>query len=480
LRLIEAFASRAALFARPSTASGYIKLASPSEALMSTPKQIESYRPNLKKSSGPGKAEQFRTFGEILPGLCFEAVIDPQKPQSLQLHAGKGTRFWTSSQIEHRGQIYVPATIDDGLAQAVRFPAASAEFGSPTSLTGAMSDLICNFGRTTRENAELLAAFALSTWFTDCLRVAPVLHLTGSNTRAHVMMRLLGCLCRRPLLLGRLDLSALSTLPKGLEATLIIHDERLSKNVARTLDASRNRDLSIPFGRNWIHAYGAKVLFSDSMSVKASELRIHLAPTAGALPELKEDVEGTIAADFQSQLLRYRLDHFNTVRDSNFDCSDFNPDVQDNARALLTPLGDCNELRESVLTSLRFQNKEVAGARFTDLDCLVVEAALAFCHDPSKEVVFVQEMADAVNAILSGRHEDQTATSKAVGQALRGFGLVGERMTRGYCIDLPNSNREKIHRLAREHDVPSIMDGVERCDHCQPTDDSVSEMRPGV
>jgi hypothetical protein len=433
-------------------------------------------------NSNHAKVEQFGrpTFGEIFQDLHFEAIIDPRKPEALQLHACEGSRFATSSRIEHEGKVYVPANIPQGLAQAVRFPAASSEFESLAKLTGSLAEFFCNFGKTPKDDSNLLAAFTLSTWFVDTFRFAPVLHLTGSGARVHLITRLLACACRRPILLGRLDLSALSTLPKGLEATLLIHDEKLSNNLARTLDASRNRDLSIPFGRNWIHAYGAKVLFSDSMSVKASELRIHLAPTAGALPELKEDVEEAIAADFQAKLLRYRLEYLNRVRDSNFDYSNFSPDVQDNARALLTPLGDCNELRESVLTSLRFQNKEVAGARFTDLDCLVVEAALAFCHDPSKEVVFVQEMADVVNAILSGRHEDQTATSKAVGQTLRGLGLAAERVTRGYRIDLTNNNREKIHRLAREHDVPSIRDGVERCALCQRRDGSLGEVRPGI
>jgi hypothetical protein len=447
---------------------------------MSTPKQIESNRANSKKSSGPGKAEQFRTFGKILPGLRFEVVIDPQKPQSLQLHASSGTRFWTSSRIEHREQIYVPATIDDGLAQAVRFPCASAEFGSPASLTGAMSDFICNSGNATKEDANLLTAFALSTWFIDSFRRAPLLHLTGSSTRVNLMMRLLGCLCRRAILLGHLDLASLSTLPNGLDPTLLVYEEKLTKNVGRILDTSRNRDLAIPLGKSWIHARGARVLFSDSASVNASDLRIHLASTTTALPDLSDDAERTIAAEFQGKLLRYRLVHFDTVRNSHFDTSSFNPGVQDDARALLTPLIDCGDLRASILSSLLSRSKEVAGARLTDLDCLVVEAALCYCHDPSKEEFFVQEMADAVNAILSGRHEERTTTTKAVGQTLRGLGLAAERVTRGYRIDLTNNNRETIHRLAREHDVPSIQGGVERCDHCQRADDSVSEMRPGV
>ena len=134
---------------------------------MSTPEQIESNRVDSTKSSGPCKAEQFRTFGEILPSFCFEAVIDPQKPQSIQLHASDGTCFWTSSEIERGERIYVPATIDYGLTQVVRFPTPSVEFESPAKLIGSITDCFCNFGKTPKEDSDLLAAWALSTWFVD-------------------------------------------------------------------------------------------------------------------------------------------------------------------------------------------------------------------------------------------------------------------------------------------------------------------------
>jgi len=418
-------------------------------------------------NSNHAKVEHFGrpTFGEIFQDLHFEAVIDPQKPQSLQLHSRDGTRFSTSPQIEHRGQIYMPAKLTEGLAQIVRFPLPSTEFSSHEKLTDAMAELFCTFGRTTKEDSNLLAAFALSTWFVDSFRAAPVLHLTGPSTRVHLMMRLLACLCRRPLLLGRLDLASLSTLPEGLNPTLLICEENLAKNVARILETSRNRDLAIPYGKSWIHGYGARVLFSDPNGVNASDLRVHFVPTAGAFPELKDDAERTIAADFQAKLLRCRMLHFNTVRDSNFEFAEVDPAMQDDARSLLTPLIDCGDLRASILSSLLSRSKEVSGARFTELDCLVIEAALCFCHDSSKREFFVQDITAAVNAILMGRHEESVISSKTVGTALRGLGLFAERVTKGYRVLLTDGNRERIHRLAGDYNVASIQEGA-RCDQC--------------
>jgi hypothetical protein len=390
------------------------------------------------------------------------------KSDALELHAHKGSRFYTSRQIERQGKVYVPAKLTEGLAQAVRFPPSSAEFGSAKKLTGSMAEFFCNFGKTSREDAALLTAFALSTWFVDCFQRAPCLHLTGSGARVSLVMRLLACVCRHPLLLGRLDLSALHTLPKGLDSTLLIYEDKLSKNVARLLEISRNRELVIPFGKSCIHAYGARVLFSDSV-IDTFALQIHLPPTTGALTELKDDAEKTIAPDFQAKLLRYRLIHFATVQHSHFDCTGFVPDMHDDVRALLSPLIDCGHFGESILSSLQSRSKERAGSRFTDLDCLVIESALAFCHDSSAEEFFVKDITDTANAMLQGRNEDLTIKAKAVGQALRRLGLFPVRVTDGYHLVLTNRIREKIHRSAEEHNVPSVDEGTRRCDHCRPS-----------
>ena len=88
------------------------------------------------------------TFGEILPDLHFEAVIGSARSDALDFHARKGSRFYTSSQIERQGNVYVPTKLTEGLAQAVRFPSSSANFGSSAKLTGSMAEFFCHFGKT--------------------------------------------------------------------------------------------------------------------------------------------------------------------------------------------------------------------------------------------------------------------------------------------------------------------------------------------
>ena len=67
--------------------------------------------------------------------------------------------------------------------------------------------------------ACLLVAFCLASWFSDCLPVAPLLYLLGPHNETALVLRLLGCLCRRPVLLSDVDVPALATLPSHLEPT---------------------------------------------------------------------------------------------------------------------------------------------------------------------------------------------------------------------------------------------------------------------
>jgi hypothetical protein len=97
---------------------------------------------------------------------------------------------------------------------------------------------------------------------------------------------------------------------------------------------------------------------------------------------------------------------------------------------------------------------------------VVTEAVLFFCHKENTEDVFVGELAGCVNALLEGRHEDRTLTGKKVGLLLRAVGIHGERVVKGYRIELTESVRQQIHRVARAYHVLSAQDGVASCSQC--------------
>ena len=83
---------------------------------------------------------------------------------------------------------------------------------------------------------------------------------TGSEGEARLVLRLLATLCRRSALLADIDLAALRSLPEGLNATLLIGQRDLSKNVRKFLLASGDRHFHVARGNNNLHTCGAKAI----------------------------------------------------------------------------------------------------------------------------------------------------------------------------------------------------------------------------
>ena len=120
------------------------------------------------------------TFGETLPEMMIESVVDPNDPDQLLLHTWNG-RAATTSRVEHRGKSYISKKRTDGLVQSVRFAGPSSPYGSTPKLVSSLRDLLCEHAHLQPEVSELLVAFVLATWFSDGMLVAPVLHLFGPN-----------------------------------------------------------------------------------------------------------------------------------------------------------------------------------------------------------------------------------------------------------------------------------------------------------
>ena len=100
------------------------------------------------------------TFGEVVPGLMLESVVDPDH---LLLHAWNGRRATTRRNVEHGSVSYIPKNLASGLVHSVRFAPPSLPFGSTTKLITSLRDFLSTYARLQPEVADLLVAFALST-----------------------------------------------------------------------------------------------------------------------------------------------------------------------------------------------------------------------------------------------------------------------------------------------------------------------------
>jgi hypothetical protein len=416
------------------------------------------------------------TFGEAVPGLILESVVDPDHPGHLLLHTWDGHRTTTARKIEHGGVSYIPQNLASGIVQSVRFAPRSLPFGSPAKVISSLRDFLSTYARLQPEVADLLVAFGLATWFCDCMPVAPVLCLFGPDSAVSQVLRLLGCLCRRPVLLGDVDFEGIATLPNRLGATLLINQRDLGRRVKRALLASNRRHFCVVRGRGRLDLYGAKALSCEDSLVDEHGLRVSIFPAQDPLPFLTDLEEQVIAQSFQARLLRYRMVHYERVRHSKVDCRAFVPEMRDEALTWLAPIFDCRELSKSVFEEILRQSREAAGARFFDPKCVVAEAALAFCHKTDATHFLVGELAETVNALLKGRHEESNLSPKRVGLVLRELGVHGDRVAEGYKIILTDIVRERIHQLAFDYRVLSLEDSVRRCSYCR--EESAASQEP--
>ncbi len=407
------------------------------------------------------------TFGESLPGLQLESVVDLKNAGHLVLHAWNSDRFTTTRSVENAGVSYIPKKLESGLAQSVRFAPPSLPFGSPAKLISSLRDFLSNYARLQPEVTGLLLAFGLATWFCDLMIVAPVLYLIGPESAVSQVLRLLGCLCRRPVLLGDVDFAALATLPSRLGATLLVNQRNLGRQVKRALLASKRRHFCVVRGTGRLDLFGAKAFSCDDFLTAQHGLTVSVSPAQDALPLLTDSEEQVIARNLQARLLRYRMTYYERVRANKIDSSPFVPEMREEASTWLAPIVGCPQLSESVCAEILRQSQEAAGARFFDPKSLVVEAALFFCHKPEVTHFFVGELAEAVNALLNVRHEESKLSAKRVGLLLRELGIHSERVAEGYKVVLVDTVREHIHQLALDYAVLSLEDGVRRCCYCR-------------
>ena len=408
-----------------------------------------------------------QTFGAVLPNLMIEAIVDQSHPTQLRLHAWDGIKAATTPTVSFRGCTYTAAPVAAGLSRAVRFPGSSKAFGTAAQLTSSMLKCLFHYASLLPDAAALIVAFGLSSWFADCFPAAPLLYLLGPDNEATLLLRLMGCFCRRPILLSEVDIAALGPLPRNLDPTLLVNQRDLGRRMTRVLLAANDRHFAIARGRGEIYAYGAKALASVPEFADATGVRVTLSPIQEALPTLTDANEREIANDLQSKLLRFRMVNHQRVCDAEVDTRLFVPAMREEVRAWLAPICDCPGLQRSVTTFLLQRSQDVQGDRLSNDQCMVAEAALFFCHKPETEHFFIGDLAETVNDLLKGRHDDRVLTDKKVGLLLRDLGIRGERVVKGYKVSLTDAVREQIHRLAEAYQVVSTQDGVARCSHCR-------------
>lgn len=417
--------------------------------------------------------KSIETFALVQPNFALEAVVSPKKPNRLSLHVKQGRRFITTSRALHAGTVYVPPPLPGGIGGLVRFAPPSQPFGSTAELISSLRTFFSTYACPLPDALNLLVAFVLATWFCDALPVAPMLYLFGPTVETARILQLLGLICRNAVLLGDLDHGSLATLARGLTPTLLINQRHLAPSVKRALLASGYRQFGLVRGSERLELFGAKVLVCEELLPEETALHISVSPARNPIPLPSDAEEHRLSQDLRAKLLRYRFEKYYKVSGADIDLSPYVPELREQARSWLAPTYDSFELTQALVAELCDQGRESIGNRLVDRKCVVTEAALSFCHHADTQYFFVGDLAERVNALMEGRHEDVCLSSRKAGSILRQLGIHGERHAPGIRIDLTRLVRERIHRLARDYSVASA-DGERRCELCETGQDAVS------
>ncbi len=292
---------------------------------------------SVKSNSRTVIDKRIITAGEIFPdGTVIELVAgSPGREQPMLMLWNGRRKASIGAQVTYGGRIYEAPVIDPILYRAMRLPARTEGYASVRHLFEGVAGLFTQHMAVSQPTANLLAAFAMSTWLRHWL--PEVLHLAFCGWQEELgvdVLRLLQCVCRRPILVGEITAAWLRTMPTHLSPALLVNQTKLRPSLQRLLWTSCHPGLYVPGnGGGLAQLYGAKAIFCpDAMvmdAVGGDVIKVLLTRSDVRRISLDEKTRQEIGDHFQPRLLLYRLRRFSSGSHVNdIDVSQFAPVMQ--------------------------------------------------------------------------------------------------------------------------------------------------------
>jgi hypothetical protein len=424
------------------------------------------------------ETKTFFSAGEsFADGAMIELISGSSKPNLL---LWKGRKANVGARVEHGGCTYEAPELDPILWRAMRLPAGYCDYGSARALFDGIRGLFQRQLGLSEPESRLLACFAISTWLADRLPSAPGLTISSVDEELGVnVLRLLGCVCRHPLMLAEVTPSSFRSLPMHLSPTLLLNQQVLRPNLERLFRASSFRGLYLPgIGGRVVNAYGAKAIFcGDDAADTLTDGMMHIsvAPSELQPSALDEQVQNEIASQFQPRLLMYRLKNSGKVRERDVDVSKFTFATRQLARTVAECFPEDAQLAGKAVELLRPQDEEVRRERTRDVNCAIVEILWRIVHDKKQRAVSVNKLAGGVNALLRDRGEILQYSPETIGWKLRNnLKIPRHDNSLGRHVLLGRDTSQSVHRLAQAYDLPCAQNVETGCPDCNRVQVTVS------
>lgn len=378
--------------------------------------------------------------------------------------------------FEHDGRMLVPPLLPDSLLGKIRLPDRAEDCPTAAKLYAELEDWIQRYIDLPFRSTPIVAAFALSTWFTDRLTVAPYLSICGpTGSGKTTLLRLLHCVCRRPVLLaGTIPPSLYSLLP-SMHPTLLLDEVRYngSESCNTTLcwlRAGNAHGVSVSIGGRLVEPFAPKVLCSRlpiaDLALSSRALHISMIATTRELEPLSEAALDEIAANFQNRLLMLRLRTLRHLDSKTAEaaCEGSSPRVRDLMFALMLPLVGDRRVIRLLKQALQDQQEYARVERALDRDGLVASALAFYCHRPGLSKIHVGHITASINDGRKRAKEEESFSAKSIGSVFKSFGLQTKKLSAaGRGIELTWENRIRIHEIMRSYGIPLEYKECEEC-----------------
>lgn len=390
-----------------------------------------------------------------------------------------GKKTTVGPRVEHNGRLYEGLELTHSLYNATRLPSGIANCSSSRTLFEAIRDLFKRHLDLPERESGLFAAFTISTWVADRLPIAPNMMIAGPDHElGFCVLRLLSCLCRRPLLLAEITPGSLKSLPGELSLTLLLDQQELEPKLMRILCVSKYRGVYLPGNRGTvINPYGPKAIFRGNDApgdLDDGAIHVSVTPSQLEVSAFDELMQEEIANQFQPRLLMYRLNNLQKVCRYKMDGSGFTVATRPLARTLGMCFPDDLKLAQDTVQLLGPQDEELRGQMSRKVHYAITEVLWGLIHQAKKREVKVNELSKDVNALLQSRGETIEYSAEEIGWKLKSMNIRRHSDRSGRQVLFERETSEIVHRLARVYDIQNSL-SVEACVDCRINKPSVSK-----
>src|ERR1700722_89401 len=178
----------------------------------------------LVKGAFPNDKDSWRS------GNFAETIRDPKRPDRLAFLRLSDNTPEILSEIEQDGNRYTPPLKCSELLAKITLPNGILLPGKSDQLAANLESIIARFIAMDPADRAILVAYVLSSWLPECFDTVPYLWLLGPlGSGKTTVLKLLGCLCRRALLVGDIRPASLYQLVHNSDITLLLDELELKE-----------------------------------------------------------------------------------------------------------------------------------------------------------------------------------------------------------------------------------------------------------